>query len=365
MLLRRVRPATSRRSSATPASTRSRRPSTPCSAQVQLPTTRTITLTARKGHLPISVVSLSDDPLQVLLQVESDKLKFAGAGSSNTATFPLTLHKGNNPIIDLTVEARTSGAFPLHLTVLTPDGGHGHRAHDLHGPVHRAVRRRRVPLRRSRSVPRRVVEPARVEGRAAPPRPRNAAATPAGAPQPVGSRARDRWARRSARSARGGRPGRDQPPVGAARQSAVPPVTRPPAGREAGPGLPPPGPPTRPRRAPRAGRRWPASPGISAIGTLLSRVTGMVRTLMTAWALGANGVSDAYNFANTTPNLIYDLVLGGILVRDARAGVRRATQHTRGRWRRGRRLARDLRRVQRHPRGPARRDRSCSGWPRR
>jgi len=91
--------------------------------QVELPTTRTITLTARKGHLPVSVVSLSDDPLQVLLQVESDKLKFAGAGSSNSATFPLTLHKGNNPIIDLTVEARTSGAFPLHLTVLTPDGG--------------------------------------------------------------------------------------------------------------------------------------------------------------------------------------------------------------------------------------------------
>ena len=91
-------------------------------AQVQLPTTRTITLTARTGHLPITVVSLSDEPLQVLLQVESDKLKFAGGGAANSATFPLTLHKGNNPIIDLTVEARTSGAFPLHLTVLTPDG---------------------------------------------------------------------------------------------------------------------------------------------------------------------------------------------------------------------------------------------------
>jgi Family of unknown function (DUF6049) len=90
--------------------------------QVQLPSTRTITLTARKGHLPVSVVSLSDEPLQVLLQVESDKLKFAGSGTANTASFPLTLHKGNNPIIDLTVEARTSGAFPLHLTVLTPDG---------------------------------------------------------------------------------------------------------------------------------------------------------------------------------------------------------------------------------------------------
>ena len=91
-------------------------------SQVQLPTTRTITLTARTGHLPLSVVSQSDQPLQVLLQVQSDKLKFPGAATANTATFPLTLHKGTNTIADLTVEARTSGAFPLHLTVLTPDG---------------------------------------------------------------------------------------------------------------------------------------------------------------------------------------------------------------------------------------------------
>jgi putative peptidoglycan lipid II flippase len=71
-----------------------------------------------------------------------------------------------------------------------------------------------------------------------------------------------------------------------------------------------------PRRAPRASRRGAALAGIagiSAIGTLLSRLTGMVRILGTAWALGANGVSDAYNYANTTPNMIYDLVLGGIL----------------------------------------------------
>ena len=53
--------------------------------------------------------------------------------------------------------------------------------------------------------------------------------------------------------------------------------------------------------------------GVAAIGTLVSRLTGMVRTLETAWALGANGVSDAYNLANTTPNIIYDLLLGGLL----------------------------------------------------
>jgi len=53
--------------------------------------------------------------------------------------------------------------------------------------------------------------------------------------------------------------------------------------------------------------------GVSAIGTALSRLTGLGRTVETAYALGAGRVSDAYNLANTTPNIIYDLVLGGIL----------------------------------------------------
>lgn len=52
---------------------------------------------------------------------------------------------------------------------------------------------------------------------------------------------------------------------------------------------------------------------VSAIGTLLSRVSGLGRTIVQGSALGINGVSDAYNLANTTPNIIYDLVLGGIL----------------------------------------------------
>ncbi|MHB8464414.1 MAG: murein biosynthesis integral membrane protein MurJ [Acidimicrobiales bacterium] len=53
--------------------------------------------------------------------------------------------------------------------------------------------------------------------------------------------------------------------------------------------------------------------GISAVGTILSRFTGLGRTVFQASALGANGVSDAYNLANSTPNIIYDLVLGGVL----------------------------------------------------
>jgi len=50
-----------------------------------------------------------------------------------------------------------------------------------------------------------------------------------------------------------------------------------------------------------------------AVGTLASRGTGFVRTAALAAALGANGVSIAYNLANTAPNAVYDLLLGGVL----------------------------------------------------
>jgi putative peptidoglycan lipid II flippase len=49
-------------------------------------------------------------------------------------------------------------------------------------------------------------------------------------------------------------------------------------------------------------------------GTLLSRATGVIRVTVTLAALGANNVvSDSYFKANTTPNIVYELVLGGIL----------------------------------------------------
>jgi putative peptidoglycan lipid II flippase len=48
-------------------------------------------------------------------------------------------------------------------------------------------------------------------------------------------------------------------------------------------------------------------------GTLLSRGTGLVRVGVTVAALGFTHLSDTYNIANTTPNIVYELVLGGIL----------------------------------------------------
>ena len=50
-----------------------------------------------------------------------------------------------------------------------------------------------------------------------------------------------------------------------------------------------------------------------AAGTGVSRVTGLLRFVALAWALGQTTLADSYNLANTTPNMLYDIVLGGIL----------------------------------------------------
>jgi putative peptidoglycan lipid II flippase len=49
-----------------------------------------------------------------------------------------------------------------------------------------------------------------------------------------------------------------------------------------------------------------------ASGTLVSRITGLVRTSL-IFALLIEGLSDAYLNANNTPNMIYELILGGVL----------------------------------------------------
>lgn len=50
-----------------------------------------------------------------------------------------------------------------------------------------------------------------------------------------------------------------------------------------------------------------------AVGTALSRATGFLRTMALAAALGVSSTSDAYNTANTAPNMIFVLVAGGAL----------------------------------------------------
>jgi len=52
---------------------------------------------------------------------------------------------------------------------------------------------------------------------------------------------------------------------------------------------------------------------VMALGTLASRGTGFLRTVMLVYAFGVVGVANSYNNANTLPNAVYDLMLGGIL----------------------------------------------------
>jgi len=54
------------------------------------------------------------------------------------------------------------------------------------------------------------------------------------------------------------------------------------------------------------------SSAVVSAGTALSRVTGLIRTVVIAVAL-TTALADAYNLANTAPNVVYDLILGGVL----------------------------------------------------
>jgi putative peptidoglycan lipid II flippase len=54
---------------------------------------------------------------------------------------------------------------------------------------------------------------------------------------------------------------------------------------------------------------------VMSVGTGLSRLTGFARLSAMAFALGIteNRLADSYNIANVTPNILYELALGGIL----------------------------------------------------
>lgn len=52
---------------------------------------------------------------------------------------------------------------------------------------------------------------------------------------------------------------------------------------------------------------------VMAVGTVASRITGVMRDVMMTAALGFFIVSDAYSLGNTLPNIIYILVAGGAL----------------------------------------------------
>ena len=76
--------------------------------------------------------------------------------------------------------------------------------------------------------------------------------------------------------------------------------------------------------------------GTIAIGTLVSRLSGFASKLLLAWVVGFGVLNDSYTVANTLPNVVYELLLGGVLtsvvvpllVRAARDDADRGLEYT-------------------------------------
>jgi putative peptidoglycan lipid II flippase len=71
--------------------------------------------------------------------------------------------------------------------------------------------------------------------------------------------------------------------------------------------------PTGDQSTPLVTQRIARRTAIMSLGTVLSRVTGLARVLAIIYALGATRLADTYNLANNLPNVMYELLLGGVL----------------------------------------------------
>jgi hypothetical protein len=85
-------------------------------SQIEMPRGRTITLTARTGEIPVTFQNRTGTPAKVVVRVQSDKLAFP---RGTTQTIDLVRR---NTTQRFAVESRTSGAFPMRITLESPDG---------------------------------------------------------------------------------------------------------------------------------------------------------------------------------------------------------------------------------------------------
>jgi putative peptidoglycan lipid II flippase len=119
-------------------------------------------------------------------------------------------------------------------------------------------------------------------------------ADPISAAVPVGGEPQPQWSATTYVGRRSRRPDRADEP-----ESAVEaPATERPGGRPA----------QRP-----ADKGLLANSRTMAIASLVSRITGFLRSSLLVAAIGIHGVGDAYNAANNFPNMVYELLLGGVL----------------------------------------------------
>ncbi|MEA2974440.1 MAG: hypothetical protein QOG82_2898 [Actinomycetota bacterium] len=83
---------------------------------IVMPQNRSITLTARRGEIPVTFQNHTGHPVKVVVLMESDKLDFPGGARLQIDLTRLnTTHR-------FPVVARTSGTFPIRITLESPDG---------------------------------------------------------------------------------------------------------------------------------------------------------------------------------------------------------------------------------------------------
>ena len=85
-------------------------------AEIEMPEGRSITLTARTGEIPVTFKNNTGSPVRVVVRIESDKLDFPGGTVQNLELTRL------NTTERFPVVARASGAFPIRITLESPDG---------------------------------------------------------------------------------------------------------------------------------------------------------------------------------------------------------------------------------------------------
>jgi hypothetical protein len=84
---------------------------------------RTYRLTAREGKIPLTLVNDNPFDVRVAVDLTSDKLLFSGSTVAGRRALPeLTVRANGTTTQAIPVKTRTSGAFPMRITVRAPSG---------------------------------------------------------------------------------------------------------------------------------------------------------------------------------------------------------------------------------------------------
>ncbi|MGQ0825154.1 MAG: DUF6049 family protein [Actinomycetota bacterium] len=79
-------------------------------------TRKRVVVPSRHFDVPLSFRNDTGRPITIRVQIDSSKLNFPDGNSQ-----VISLREGNNPAVELSVEARASGTFPMTITLTSPD----------------------------------------------------------------------------------------------------------------------------------------------------------------------------------------------------------------------------------------------------